>query len=558
MSHSPKNLVMPSLPAPAGFRAADLLFILLAALYAVAVACGVPDMASGGADMDSDLSTYAFSMAGLAHPEYFVNDPILRTLTPANSFWNLFQFFADLLTPDNAYAVGLFRAGALSIFLGLCSAYALGRWLFSSPGLAALLAMLFSVTIWVGWGTFWGLTHSDPIPRTLYAALWPLLLLAGLAGAVRACLRPLAMFCVGLSVWMHGLNGLAFGGMLFCAYALMRPDTLNFKGHVLNLLLCLVCYFIPVVLFLRASLGQPQDFTSADMATFQELFRLRWSRDYTQTVEAIPGYLFRYAFQPPIFLLAVCGAFVAWRAGSERVRLLLRLYPGMLIGLAFVVLFSWAESRFAAQYGRLPMGHELIRGLRYLIPLSWLLIVALLAPLWPRIPRLLRVAAVAALACGLFLGNPDRQNVGAQHALAQWTGLPLPYEQRAQQWRAHSRLHRDALDAVARIVPAGERVYSSSGDMGVRHLALRPLDHTFKDGSHPFYNKNIEAARVWLRFNRYHAAGEQGYIAAWQASESPWLLTDRPQDRDALLPLGEIVWENQGWLLLHRRQGQNS
>ena len=220
--------------------------------------------------------------------------------------------------------------------------------------------------------------------------------------------------------------------------------------------------------------------------------------------------------------------------------------------------FSWAESRFAAQYGRLPMGHELIRGLRYLIPLSWLLIVALLAPLWPRIPRLLRVAAVAALACGLFLGNPDRQNVGAQHALAQWTGLPLPYEQRAQQWRAHSRLHRDALDAVARIVPAGERVYSSSGDMGVRHLALRPLDHTFKDGSHPFYNKNIEAARVWLRFNRYHAAGEQGYIAAWQASESPWLLTDRPQDRDALLPLGEIVWENQGWLLLHRRQGQNS
>ena len=79
--------------------------------------------------------------------------------------------------------------------------------------------------------------------------------------------------------------------------------------------------------------------------------------------------------------------------------------------------------------------------------------------------------------------------------------------------------------------------------MGVRHLALRPLDHTFKDGSHPFYNKNIEAARVWLRFNRYHAAGEQGYIAAWQASESPWLLTDRPQDRDALLPLGEIVYD---------------
>lgn len=556
MPSSSKHLVMPAPPAATGFRPADALFVLLAALYAVAVACGVPDMASGGADMDSDLGTYAFSMAGLAHPEYFVNDPILRTLTPANSFWNLLQFLAGLLTPGDAYAVGLFRAGALTIFLGLCSAYALGRKLFASPGLAALLAMLFSITIWVGWGTFWGLTHSDPIPRTLYAALWPLLLLAGLAGAKRACLRPAAMLCVGLSVWIHGLNGLVFGGMLFCAYALMKPDTLNFKGHVLNLLLCLVCYFIPVVLFLRASLGQPQDFTAEDMGAFLELFRQRWSRDYAQTVEAIPGYLFRYAFQPPIFLLAVCGACVAWRAGSERVRLLLRLYPGMLIGLALVVLFSWAESRFAARYGRLPMGHELIRGLRYLVPLSWLLIVALIAPFWPRLPRLLRAAAVAALACGLFLGNPDRQNVGAQHAVASWTGLPLPYEQRAQAWRAHSRLHREALDAVARLVPAGERVYSNSGDMGVRHIALRPLDHTFKDGSHPFYNKDIEAARAWLRTERVRRRGELGYADAWQASDAPWLLTDRPQDREALLPLGEIVWENQGWLLLHKRQKQ--
>ena len=146
--------------------------------------------------------------------------------------------------------------------------------------------------------------------------------------------------------------------------------------------------------------------------------------------------------------------------------------------------------------------------------------------------------------------------MGAQHAVAQWTGLPLPYEQRARQWTAHSRLHREALDAVARLVPEGERVYSNSGDMGVRHIALRPLDHTFKDGSHPFYNKNIEAARLWLRFEQYHKAGELGYADAWMASDAPWLLTDRPQDRDALQALGNIVWENSGWLLLHKREAR--
>ncbi len=549
----------PSSPSAASGRywAADLLFVLLAALYAVAAACGVPDMASGGADMDSDLSTYAFSMAGLAHPGAFVNDPVLRTLTPANSFWNLFQCVAGALTPGDAFAVGLFRAGALTIFLGLCSSYALGRWLFSSPGLAAVLSLLLSLTVWVGWGTFWGLTHSDPLPRTLYAALWPLLLLAGLAGAVRGPLRPAVMFCAGCGVWVHGLNGLAFGAMLFCAYALMKPASLRLAVHLRNLLLCLVCYFVPVLVFLRASLGQPGDFTAGDLAVFQELFRLRWAQDYTETVGAIPGYLWQYSLWPPLFPLAACGAWVAWRAGSERVRRLLRLYPGMLLGLACVVLFSWAESRFAAQYGRLSMGHELIRGMRYLIPLSWLLIVALVAPFWPRLPRLLRAVAVAGLACGIFLGNPDRQNVGAQHAVAQWTGLPLPHEARALLWRERSRLHREALEAVAHLVPPGERVYSNSGDMGVRHMALRPLDHTFKDGSHPFYNKDIGAARRWLRCEAYHRAGELGYAAAWRASDAPWLLTDRPRDREALRSLGEIVWENPGWLLLRRHPAGN-
>lgn len=553
MPHSLKNLVMPA-PVESGIRAADVLFVLLSALYALAVACGVPALSSGGADMDSDLSTYAFSMAGLAHPEYFVNDPILHTLTPANSFWNLLQFFAEALTPGDAYAVGLFRAGALSIFLGLCSAYALGRWLFTCPGLAAITALFFSITVWVGWGTFWGLTHSDPVPRTLYAALWPLLLLLGLGGVLRACLRPVAMLCVGISIWMHGLNALAFGGMLFCAYALMRPANLNFMGHALNLLLCLFCYFLPVTLFLRASLGQPQDFSVDDMATFMELFRLRWFRDYAQTVEAIPAYLLQYTFTPPLFLLALCGAYIGWTRGSERVRALLRLYPGMLLGLACVVLFSWLESRLAPAYGRLPMGHELIRGLRYLIPLSWLLLVACIAPFWPRLPRLLRALAVAGFACGLFFGSPDRQNVAAQHAIAQWTGLPMPYEQKAQQWQHRSRLHREALEAVARIVPQGESVYSSNGDMGIRHIALRPLDHTFKDGSHPFYNKNIEAARRWLHFNQLHSTSPLGYADAWLASKSPWLLTDRPQDREALLLKGNIVWENTGWLLLHKKQ----
>lgn len=535
-------------PGTSSARVADFAFVALLLLYVSAIFRGIVDMSAGGADLDSDLGTYAFSMAGLAQPGLFANDPILRGLTPANSFWNLFQCLGTLCTDGQAYAVGLLRAGALTILVGHLSAYALGRRLFGAPGLAAVFSLLMGMTVWVGWGTFWGLTHSDPVPRTLYAALWPLLLMFAIRAAERPTLRPPAMLLAGLGVWVHGISGLAFGGMLFCAFLTIRPAGISRARHMGCLAICLAAYFLPVLLFLRASLGQAHPFGSDDMAVFRELFALRWARDYSHSFTDIGGYLLKYAFWPPIFVLGLAGGLACLLLRDERARCWLRLCPGMLLGLCGVILFSWAETRFAAEYGRLPMGHELVRGLRFLVPLSWMGIVAGASLFWRRIPWPGRAAVVAGLALALFLGSPDRQNVAAQHALSQWTGLPLPYADRALKLRGQARSHREALEAVAAHVPPGERVFSPSGDMGVRHIALRPLGHTFKDGSHPFYNKNVAAGRLWLRMEALRRDG--GPAAMWRADGSPWMLCDRPEDGDILLREGRVVWENADRMLL--------
>ncbi|GKG93660.1 hypothetical protein CE91St38_16680 [Desulfovibrionaceae bacterium] len=537
------------------YRLWDLLALALAACYAWAALQGVLSISVGGAQLDSDLATYAQGMAGADHPELFVLDPVLRAVTPANSIWNLERFTARLLTPGNDYVVGLFRAGALAIFIFYAGWYLLGRWLFGSPGPAFLLALLAGVTVWVEWGTFWGIAQSDPVPRVFFAALWPFLLLGALAAQERPLLRPPAMLAAGLCMWVHGISALNTGAMFFLAFALHRPQGQSLVAHLVNCVFCLVLYFIPVLAFLWPSLTQTHAFSAADMAVFQELFNLRWQEDYGRLGERLAHLV---SFSSPMLPL-LCGGFAAWlivrRRGGMRARRLAAMCPAFVLALVLVVLFSWAESRLAPEFGRLPLGHELVRGLRFLVPLSWLMIVAALACFRPRLSRAGRLLLAGGVTSAVLLLSQDRQYMAAQYAVSQATGLPLPLLDDAREAMRGAAAYREALDRLARLVPPGVPVFSDSDAMAVRYLAQRPLVHSFKDGYIFFYNKDVQGSRTWLRYNALMQRGPTGYIDAWLASGVPWLLSGRPRDKALLEPYGDVLWENGGWLIARRRGG---
>ena len=139
-------------------RAVDIVALLLIAAYALAALAGVLEISANGTELDSDLGMYACITAGERHPESFSADP--TAALHSHSFWNAARSLGALLTPGNEYAVGLLRAGALAVFVFYAGFYLLGRWLFGSPILAAVLSLVMGVTVWVGWGTFWGVTHS--------------------------------------------------------------------------------------------------------------------------------------------------------------------------------------------------------------------------------------------------------------------------------------------------------------------------------------------------------------------------------------------------------------
>ncbi|MDR3357504.1 MAG: hypothetical protein LBN96_01330 [Desulfovibrio sp.] len=198
------------------------------------------------------------------------------------------------------------------------------------------------------------------------------------------------------------------------------------------------------------------------------------------------------------------------------------------------------------------MGQEFVRGVRFLAPLSWLMIVSAVACLWPRLRRGLRWLVVSAVIACILLVSQNRWQMAACYAFSQYTGLPAPLLNQAREKRERAESYRQALCALAGFVPPGAAVWGASDNMAVRYLALRPLVYAFKDGSFYLYNKDAHGARLWLRTAAVAEQGPHGYIEALRISDAGWLLSDRPEDKALIEPWGEIVWENRDWFVARR------
>lgn len=534
-----------ALPKPRQSGAAywpwDLLFLALAALYAWLAMDGILPLSGCGAQLDSDLQTYAQGMAGAAHPELFSSDPVLHAASAANSIQNLERWLGSWLAPPGEWAIGLLRAGAAAIFTFYAGWYMLGRWLFGAPSLAALLSVACGITVWVGWGTFWGITHSDPVPRVFFCAAMPLLLWLGMLGARRAALRPIAMLACGLAIWIHGISALNCGAMLFMAFLLIRAPGQSLGSHALNLCACLGAFFAPVLAFLWPSLSQGGRFSADDLAIFRELFNLRWREDYSGFGARLLGFFSPKNAAFPILAGGLIGWIVAILKGSGREKLLARMAPCFLAALLLVAGFSWLEGQWAPGLGRLRMGHELPRGLRLLIPIAWMLAVGGIGALFGKWPR--RLALICLLVAVAMLSQ-DRQYAAAQLAISQRTGLPLPLAQGGEEGASLRRL----FEAVKRIVPEGEAIYCPEDAMQTRYIALRPLAHSFKDGYVHFYNKDVERSAKWLELEKLARGAPHGWLKAWQASGAPWLLCRA--DEAGLFRPDQIKLSQAGWLLV--------
>lgn len=527
----------------------DLCFILLIAVYAFACWKGALQMSEHGVILDSDLQTYAQGMAGEAHPELFSRDPVLEDRNPANSIPNLQRMLAGIFLYNDDFAGALLAAGAIAIFVFYAGWYAYGRLVFRFPVLAAMLSLLMGITVWTGWGTFWGVNHSDPVPRVFFGALFPFLLLLAMQALTHPFLRPIAMLASGLGMWVHGISALNCGAMFFTAFFFIKSPGQNTIRHIANLLLCLLAFLMPVLYYLWPSLIQKKIFTNDELILFKELFSLRWQEDYSNFGKRLLDF---FSISNPSLLILLGGLFswfIIFGKGSERLKAISRMFPAFILALALVTAFCWLESRYAPELGRLSMGHELVRGIRFLTPLSWIMITGLLAVC---VPRLFWRFSMLLLAVSLLLFTGDRQYVAAQYAISEFGGLSLPLHIQGIKEHDKASSEKKMLDMIKNSVPQGEAIFSDEDLMSIRYLALHPLVHTFKDGYVFYYNKDYPHSAEWLKMEKTLRSAPDAYVDAWLLSSAPWFISRKKDLGRLLAPHAQLVDQAGEWRLYKR------
>lgn len=533
---------------------ADCLFVLIAGVFCLAALNGTLSMNPRAVNIDSDLQWYAQILETRLHPEVFAADPLVSLFPHDPGVPNLLTNLAGWLSPTEYAPTNLLYAGSLGIFLHFLMYYALGRWLFDKPSLAAILSLLMSITVYWAYGTFWGNLHSDPIPRIFFAVLWPLLLVGACLAVRRTALRPLVLLLTGCAITVHTVSTLMAGPMLLMAFALL-PQGQPWRKHALHWLAGACCFALPVAVYLWWLLGgmlvQP-----GDEALFAQVRAFRFAEDFQDLWRSLWDVLTQYSFLQPILPVGALCWWIAWKNRtllSERLQSLLALIPGMVLGMAGMCVICALEIWLASALGHNNTSQEILRGTRFLVPLCWLMVTVTLALVWPRVPSLLRGGAALVLAVCLCLFVQDKQVLAARHCLAEVSGLAILDTTEARNMVRASTLQMEALAALRQHIQPEELVFSNNNLMAVRYAAHCPMVPVHKDGNIIYYAKEPEIARRWVDMQRRMAATPHGWITVWKEGEAPLLLTRNVEYRESLLAVGDILFENAEWLLLRRR-----
>lgn len=539
---------------------ADILFACMSLLFSLAALKGTLQLSPLGAGIDTDLQNYAQILEAARYPAAFAADPIARLFVHDPGVPNLMTDLAGLFSSSANAAVAILKAGAIALWLHLLSWYALGRFLGIRASLAVLLSLACSITFYWAYGTYWGATQAEPIPRVFFNSCLALFLGLALPALKSYGIRLLLAALLGASVFVHSVSALMAGAMFLTSFLLLpcqkEGSHFNFVRHLFQTLGCTLLYLVPVACFLlwRVPVAQP---TGEDMALFEQVFALRYSNNWQDVWGSLFAVLAQYTYKIPLFplgLIALVLLFCKSHLLPRRMQELPKLLLVLVLGMAAGCIVCFLEMQLAASLGRQSMSQEMLRGTRFLVPLCLLSFACVICIGWRKLPGLAASCAVVAGTLALFSFSQDRQVMAARYHLA--SVCHLDAEDGALREQERNRLEVDAMQAIVRLVPQNEIIFAPEDTMAVRYIARHPLHAVHKDGNAIYYSRNPAVARQWLHEQSRLAASPDSVIPVWIETDAKWLLVRKSgrfwtalnQDMTGF----PVVYDNAGWQLLRK------
>ncbi|NTV37905.1 MAG: hypothetical protein HGA82_01750 [Anaerolineales bacterium] len=504
----------------------DWLVVLVFAAFAVLYFLGRLQGNYPVVILSGDAGNIASYAAAADHPDWFANDPALGSAGNAGIYATVhIPLIRALARLTSDYGMAYAWLVLPQTFLQLLGFYVLGRVLFKSRFWAFLLAFLTAMPVLkIGLGENWGVLQ-DALPRVTFQSLLPFVLVLVLVWKDEPKRWPWLMVFAGLLVYAHPISAPAWGLAIWLSLWLLQPKAWTWKRRVLVMLglgLLFLATLTPFALNYLSYRGRDQ---SADYATVMAILETYSPANLLNVPAALGNFLWNStrSLLLPVALLGLVATWLLKKTDRTPVKVVL-LWMTAIFLTSIVIPFG--ERLVEQQLHILPFETELVRCIRYFVPLLLLFWLWPLAELAPRFDKPQTRAAVVVLGLVLFgfWGATNRPAVGDMlDAVTCFTHgrLVCPAERPLDELILTLRVETQPGEGV--LVFNDDTTYTSQM-LSVRYSALRPMVYTLRDAGILGYS-NRAALPGWLE-----TTGQMDAIRA---------LTDPSARLEQLVPLAE-------------------
>ena len=511
--------------------------------------------------LSGDAGNIASYAAASDHPDWFNNDPALGKAHNIGIYATIhIPIIRALNTLTGDYALAYAWLEPVQTFLQLLGFYVLGKVIFKNRFWAFLLAFLTAMPVLtIGLGESWGVLQ-DALPRVTFQSLLPFLLTLVLVWKDHPQRWPWLMVFAGLLVYAHPISAPAWGLAIWFSLLLLQPKAWTWKRRMLVMLglgLLFLLTLMPFVVNYFSYRGRDQ---SADYATVMAVLETYSPANLLNVPAALGTFLWNMTrnLLLPVALVGLAATWLLKRADRLPVRVVLMWMAGIFLTSVFI---PFVEGLIEQRLHILPLETELVRGIRYFVPLLLLFWLWPLAELAPRLTKPLTRSVVVALGLVLFSfwSLSNHPAVGDMlDALTCFTkgSLVCSTERPLDELILTLRVKTEPGDGV---LVFNENTAYTSQSLSVRYSAQRPLVYTLRDSGILGYSDRA-ALPVWLATTRQVNAIRAMTDPAQRLDElvplaeqlgAAYLVVDFavPPDALARLPV-MVVMQNDGYLLL--------
>ncbi len=502
-----------------------------------------------------DLGVYATFAAAQESPELFSRDPFLSNEKNVNSY-SMIQvpLIKALKKTFGNYGTACAFLLPFFIFIHLTGYYVLGISIFKNSWSGLLVALLLSAPILTSYD-YWGLS-LDALPRFLYQGMIPFLLALAIRRGYDLKWWPVIMGGIGVLNYIHPLSTPPWTIALMFALWVSAPkqgfwEKARMMGLATSVLLIVLSPF--VFNYVRSTILETSDVIGYDktLAILQSRFLTMDGSISALLVFFVGrrGFTFDLVWYL-VWLLGIAGIILGliWRKDSEQ-KAHLRQIAAWIVGILMVSGFvPMLERVLFAYLKRIPPEFEILRTLRYLVPL---ILLAAFYALWlakdyfqkrnilsPNASQYLFVGASIFLLTTWGMSS-ELQNSQLRGVISQ--NFSCWFQRKFV--CALPKMDMDfinILDTVREKTPIGSRIFSEGQEVAVRYYALRPLVFTYKDGAPLAYtdqkqlliwNEQSETMTELARLRKFpfrRRAFIKGLVKLAQNTQSDYLLLHEP------------------------------